>query len=96
VAGRASEIEFEWDDDNISHLGRHRILPTEAEEVFGNDPVIREYDEAGEDRWTALGTTKLLRVLVLIFTVRGTRIRVFTGWDADRKTKKAYFVERGT
>ena len=33
---------------------------------------------------------------VVVFTVRGEKIRPITGWDADRRTKKMYFSERGT
>jgi uncharacterized DUF497 family protein len=50
----------------------------------------------GEDRWTAAGATNALRVLVVVFTMRGENIRPITGWAADRRTKKDYFMERGT
>lgn len=89
-------IAFEWDDVNLAHLARHRITPLEAEEVFRNDPVIQAYEVvAAEDRWTALGASRSLRVMVLIFTMRNETIRVVTGWDADKQTKKVYFTQRG-
>lgn len=91
------EIRFEWDGENISHLARHRIKASEAEEVFRKDPVIRSHDVAyGEDRWTAAGATAPLRILVMVFTMRGEKIRLITGWDADKRTKKEYFLERGS
>ena len=90
------DVRFDWDDENISHLARHRIEPSEVEELFRNGPAFRGHDVVdGEDRWTAVGTTLTLRVLVLVFTVRNERIRAITGWDADRRTKKEYFTERG-
>ena len=67
MPGPAPEIVFDWDDENIAHLGRHRIVQKNS-----------------------------LRVAVLIFTIRNGKIRIITGWDADRKTKKAYFAGRGT
>lgn len=27
------EIEFDWDEANIGHLARHKVLPEEAEQV---------------------------------------------------------------
>ena len=91
------DIDFEWDNENVSHLARHHITPAEAEEVFRSEPVLRGYEVSGaEDRWTAVGATRALRVLVLIFAVREERIRVVTGWDASKQTKKQYFEERGT
>ena len=29
-----SEIEFDWDEANIGHVARHRVLPEEAEQVI--------------------------------------------------------------
>ena|SRR5947207_2166281 len=88
---------FDWDDENISHLARHRIDTSEAEELFRSDPAIRDHEVVDdEDRWTTVGVTLSLRTLVLVFTLRNERIRVITGWDADRRTRKEYFSERGT
>ncbi len=87
-------VAFEWDDANRAHLARHRIKVAEAEEVFRNDPVIQGHDTVdAEDRWAALGAMLSLRVLVLIFTIRNDRIRVVTGWDADKRTQKTYFTQ---
>jgi len=53
-------------------------------------------DESGEDRWYALGATEKLRVLFLIYTYRGDRIRPVTAWDAGKKLRKVYFRSRAT
>ena len=92
-----SDLSFDWDDRNISHLARHRIKPSEVEEFFHSEPMIRGHEVVdGEDRWTAAGTTRALRALVVVFTMRGESVRPITGWAADRRTKKEYFMERGT
>lgn len=97
MATTPSDLDFGWDDENVYHLARHRIKPAEAEEFFRNDPIVKGHDVVNsEDRWTAVGATFSLRILVLIFTVRDGRIRVITGWDADKRTKKQYFTERET
>ena len=94
---KAPDVSFDWDDENVSHLARHRIKPSEVEQLFTNDPAIRAHEVVDdEDRWTSVGVTQSLRVLVIVFTVRREIIRPITGWDADRSTKKQYFSERGT
>jgi uncharacterized DUF497 family protein len=92
----ASNVSLDWDDHNVAHLARHRIQPNEVEEFFGNDPAIRSHEVVdSEDRWTAAGVTNAMRVLVVVFTVRGDMIRPITGWNADRRTKEEFFSERG-
>ena len=87
--------EFDWDDANVRHLARHRITPADVEEVFANDPAIADYQIfENEERWSAVGVTGTLRVLVIVFTFRGERIRPITGWSADRRTSLQYLRER--
>ena len=96
MADRQSDLAFEWDAENVSHIARHNIEPIEAEECFHNDPLMKGYEMVnGEDRWTAVGATFSLRILVLIFTVRDDRIRVITGWNADKLTTRDYFKAKG-
>lgn len=84
--------EFEWDAGNLRHLARHRISRLEFEEAITQDPVVVDFsDESGEERWYALGSTRRQRVLFLVFTYRGERVRPITGWDAGRKLCEAYF-----
>jgi len=72
--------------------GTHRIGPEEVEQVFGSQPVIIDHRVVpGEERWFAVGVTSSLRVLVVVFTMRGSRIRPVTGWKADKRTEKTYF-----
>lgn len=52
-------------------------------------------DESGEDRWYALGATEKLRVLFLVCTYRGDRIRPVTAWDANKKLRELYFRGKG-
>ena len=37
--GMNPEIEFDWDEANVSHVARHKVSPEEAEQVILNDPV---------------------------------------------------------
>lgn len=84
--------EFDWDAANVRHLADHDITRREFEQAMLNDPVVVELnDEAGEDRWYALGATDRLRILFLVFTYRDERIRAITGWDANKRLRDLYF-----
>jgi uncharacterized DUF497 family protein len=79
--GWSSTVEFDWDAANIKHLARHKSARVGVEEAFANEPAIVDYEFLEqEDRWSAVGASNSLRVLVIVFTVRGERIRPITGW----------------
>lgn len=84
--------EFDWDASNLRHLARHRISRLDFEEAMTSGPIFMDVrGESGEERWYALGATGNLRVLFLVFTFRGERVRPVTGWDAGRKLREVYF-----
>ncbi len=86
------QLEFDWDASNLGHLARHRISRPEFEQAMSNDPIFVDFsDESGEERWYALGATDSLRVLFLVFSYRGERVRPITGWDTSKKLREAYF-----
>ena len=88
----ARELEFDWDELNLRHLARHRISRDEFEQAMASDPLLVDFsDENGEERWYAVGATKNLRIVFLVFALRGERIRPITGWDAGKKLREAYF-----
>ena len=87
---------FDWDEHNIRHLGRHEISPAEFEQAMGHSPMVIDVrDERGEDRWYALGATRNLRVLFMVYTYRGERIRPVTAWDASKRLRELYFRVKG-
>lgn len=87
---------FDWDANNIAHLARHRVTPAEFEQAIRNDPMFIDVGgESGEDRWYAVGATERLRVLFLVYTYRGDRIRPVTAWNASKKLRKIYFRGKG-
>lgn len=91
------EIAFEWDDDNTAHLRLHRVSPREIDELFGNEPLDLEYDiEAGEERYKSLGATSQGRILIVVWTVRGGRIRPVTAYAAPKRYRVLFLKSRGT
>jgi uncharacterized protein len=85
-------VRFEWDVHNADHVFRHRVSLGEVEEAL-NDPrrlgvAVRRVD--AERRWAALGTTGSGRTLFVVFTRRGSRVRVVTARDATAHEKQRY------
>lgn len=89
-------MEFEWDESNLRHLARHKISRPEFEQAMAHDPILVDFsDESGEERWYALGATDALRVLFMVFTYKGERIRPVTAWNAGRTLREAWFRRQG-
>lgn len=72
------------------------MTPQEVEQIFSNDEIDVNYDVFGaEERWTVIGETNDVRVLVVVFTLRGFKIRVITAFDATKKLQREYFALKG-
>jgi hypothetical protein len=58
-----------------------------------DDPLYPEFTPQtikGELRWTAYGQTDQFRCLVVIFTERGSVVRVVTAYEMDARQRKDY------
>jgi len=91
-----AQVALEWDRGNIAHLKRPRVCPQEIGEVFQNEPLDFEYDfEAGEERYKSLGATSRGRILIVVWTVRSTRIRPVTAYAASKRYRTLFLESRG-
>jgi hypothetical protein len=88
---------FEWNDANISHIAEHDVTPEEAEEVILADPLEMGFDveTSDEERWSYLGETLRGRVLRVVITLRGEKIRVVTAFEPARQQKLFYAEVKG-
>jgi uncharacterized DUF497 family protein len=92
----ADELAYDWDAANVSHIARHSVTPEEVEQCFSNDPMDVGGDVVeGEERYTGVGHTNVLRVLVLVWAMRGDALRPITAFDASERLAKRYLAERG-
>ena len=86
--------DFEWDEGNIKkNWERHRVSHIECEEIFFNRPIIVKKDEphsTRENRYFVLGKTDAGRLLFIVFTLRGNKIRIISARDMNRKERKIY------
>lgn len=91
-----TKLAFDWDDANISHIGRHGVTPAEAAQVvLGASLQIESRERSGEDRYTELGETSEGRLLLVAWTLRRGRIRVVTAFPANRKWRALWEQIRG-
>jgi uncharacterized DUF497 family protein len=85
---------FEWDAGNAQkNWSSHRVTQAESEEVFFNLPVFVLEDakhSVRERRYNVLGRTNADRLLSVIFTIRGHRVRIISARPMSRKERTAY------
>lgn len=88
---------FDWDAGKADKSReRHGVTQGESEEVFFNRPVLVAADPAHsqtEPRCAALGQTSGGRLLTVVFTIRGTLIRVISARDMSRRERRRYEQE---
>lgn len=76
---------FEWDSGNITkNQDKHNVSTGECEQIFFNKPLIVKRDSrhsAVENRYYVLGRTDMNRLLFVVFTVRGDKIRIISARD---------------
>lgn len=85
---------FAWDAGNAPKVRtRHDVEPGECEQAFFGEPLLVSADakhSQAEERWRALGCALGGRRLHLVFTIRGTHIRVLAARDMNRKERRDY------
>jgi len=85
---------FEWDKGNQDkNLSKHNVDWYEIEEVFFNLPLIINNDQkhsGKESRYYALGHTNSDRELFVVYTIRGSLIRVISARDMNKKERSIY------
>jgi uncharacterized protein len=86
---------FDWDGNNLGKIRAHQIKQDEVEQALENDPIlIYEQDVEGEPRFVYYGETNAGRLLAVVVTERGDRIRVVTAYDLDRSQRRDYLNRR--
>lgn len=84
-------LEFEWDTGNIEHIALHGVTPAEAEYVLLHPTIDLGYQGwHDEERYAEIGATANGRILVVVTTWRGDRIRVVSAYDASRTDAHKY------
>ena len=86
-------MSFEWDDDKArSNARKHGIEFGDAVAVFEDSTAVTIPDEDSEDeeRWVTVGTDVFGRIVVVVYTWRGTNIRLISARKANRRERADY------
>jgi len=85
---------FNWDEGNSAKTWqRHGVTQAEAEQVFLNRPLVvgdAPKHTAKETRQFVLGRTDPGRQLTVVFTFRGSLLRVISARPMSRKERRIY------
>jgi uncharacterized protein len=90
-----SDLQFDWDEENIRHLALHHVSPAEAEQVLENRPCDLESQlRNGEERVAQVGETDAARILIVITAMQGKKIRVITAWPAKERFRRYFLTQK--
>lgn len=78
-------MEFEWDlNKAASNLRKHGARFAEAVTVFEDIAALTmSHDEPDEERFLALGTRSMGRLLMVVYPARGNRNRIVSARRGD-------------
>ena len=85
-------MDVEWDDRKaVANLKKHGVDFADAAAVlFDECAVTISADCTEEDRFVAVGTDALGRLVVVVYTWRGMNIRVISARRATRRERGQY------
>jgi len=88
-------MDFDWNEANRSHIAEHGISPDESEQVVKNEPIdVTLQNRDGEERIVQVGETDARRILVVVTTLRGEKVRVVTAFPANARMRQFYFRQK--
>jgi uncharacterized DUF497 family protein len=86
-------VEIEFDPAKArANVRKHRVSFSDAEQAL-RDPhaiTIEDPDAEGEQLFVTLGADTLGRVLVVVYTLRGDRVRLISARKASKGELKEY------
>lgn len=86
-------MEVEWDANKAaSNLQKHGVRFSDVEAVLF-DPNALSFEDTtaqGEQRFVAIGMDHLWRLLVVVYTERGNRVRLISARSATRSERQKY------
>ena len=85
-------VEFEWDPRKAAaNLRKHGVDFADATEVLFDESALTITDFVQEEeRVITIGSDAMSRVLVVVYTWRGTRVRLISARRATRLERRQY------
>ncbi len=90
-------MTYEWDAGKARlNVKKHGIDFADAVGALEDDLALTMRDEltGGEERWITIGTDVLGRVLVVVYTWRGERVRLISARRATKRETEQYEEQR--
>ncbi len=88
------DLQFEWDEaKSTANVHKHGVSFEEAITIFGDPNAITIFDaehSGAEDRFIDIGLSVSGRVLVVVYTERGSRIRIISCRKATPAERRQY------
>jgi uncharacterized DUF497 family protein len=88
-------IEFEWDEENREHIARHGLRVEDVEFALQHrtlDLGLQDWQE--EERFSEVGMTANGRVIEVVTTWRGNKVRIVTAYDATKRKRILFSRDR--
>jgi uncharacterized protein len=86
-------MEIEWDPNKAAiNLQKHDVRFSDAEAVLFDPNALSLEDTTaqGEQRFVVIGMDHLWRLLVVVYTDRGNRVRLISARSATRSERQKY------
>lgn len=90
------DLTFEWDEEKAeTNLKKHGVSFEETKTVFRDPLSITVSDQRGhaEDRFVDIGRSATNRTLVVVYTERGTNIRIISSRPVTTSERRTYEQE---
>ena len=93
------KLSFEWDEEKAkANLKKHRVGFDEAATVFTDSYSLTVHDpdhSVDEQRYIDIGASDKGRMLVVVYTERGSNIRIVSCRKATPSERKLYEEANG-
>lgn len=86
-------MDCEWDPAKArANLARHGIHFADAVSALEDVSALtlRDSDSEGEERWITLGVDGFGRLLVVVYTWRGEKVRLISARQASARERRPY------
>ena len=90
-------MDYEWDPEKTTqNLRTHGVHLSYGADVLEDVYALTREDASaqGEQRWVSVGMDGLGRVLTVVYTYRGERIRLLSARRATKREREYYERER--
>ena len=85
-------MSYEWDPKKAtSNLRKHNVDFADAVSALEDELALTlDEDHPDEQRFVTIGTDALARLLVIVYTFRGEKVRIISAREATPRERRQY------